>query len=136
MIYNLHKYLETKFNTETFYVNLRSTTFPEDAVPDRCVLLSQAGGSEGAWFHYRQTQITFTCRDIDQVKSKSLADKIYDELKGRFGLILPAVSVGGTLHPQIQTGQISAQNIPQCTGEDENGRPEFSFTIIVKDVGG
>jgi hypothetical protein len=131
MIWNMQRYLELKFTNEIFYVNMRYKQFPSNEVPDRNVLITEIPGTEGAWYKWKQFVLQFTCRDIDQVKAKSLTDKIYDELHGRFGLHLPAVNVGGTVFPEVEIGQISCQSTPQSIGEDENGRPEFSFVMKI-----
>lgn len=131
MIWNLQRYLELVFPNEIFFVNMRYKQFPDSEVPDRCVLLTELTGNEGAWYKYTQAIVQIICRDIDQVKAKALTDILYNELHGRFGLELPAVIVGSITYPMVKTGQISSQTIPQSLGEDENGRSEFLFTMKI-----
>jgi hypothetical protein len=131
MIWNMQRYLELKFPNEIIFANIRYKQFPEDACPDRNVLIIETTGTEGALFKYKQMFLQFISRDIDAVKARSLAELFYNELHGRFGLHLPAVNVGGVVYPEIETGQISSQSTPQSIGEDEGGRPEFSFTMKI-----
>jgi len=131
MIWNLQRYLELLFPNELIYVNMRYRQFPDTEIPDRNVLVQEITGTEGAWYRWKQKVLQFVVRDIDQVSAKALTDIIYNELHGRFGLELPAVTVGGIVYPTVKTGQVSSQTIPQSLGEDENGRPEFSFTMKI-----
>jgi hypothetical protein len=131
MIWNLQRYLELKFPNEIFYVNIRYKQFPDSEVPDRNILIIETTGTEEAWYKYKQVFLQFIARDIDTVKARALAELIYKELHGRFGMHLDAVNVGGNVYPEIETGQISSQSTPQSIGEDEGGRPEFSFTMKI-----
>jgi hypothetical protein len=131
MIWQLQRYLELLFPNEIFYVNMRYRQFPDSEVPDRNILIQEMTGTENAWYKWKQKILQFVIRDIDQVSAKALTDIIYNELHGRFGLELPGVTVGAIVYPKIKTGQISSQTTPQSLGEDENGRPEFSFTMKI-----
>jgi hypothetical protein len=131
MIWQMQRYLEILFPNEIFYVNMRYKTFPDKEVPDRNILIQELPGTEGALYKYKQFVLQFIVRDIDQVKAKALTDQIYKELHGRFGLELPAITIGGIVYPKVKTGQISSQTTPQSLGEDENGRPEFSFSMKI-----
>lgn len=127
--YNLKKHLKDKFPTEKFYLNFRYNTFPDQAVEDRCVTINEASGTEGAWFKKKDEMCNILVRDKDQVSARSFAYQIYNELHGKFGLILPEENVDGEYFPSRQIGQISSQGVPQCLGEDDNGRTEFTFAI-------
>jgi hypothetical protein len=127
--YNLKRYLKDTFPTEKFYLNFKYNTFPDNAVENRCITITEGSGTEGAWFKKKDEICNILVRDNDQVLSRQLAYLIYNKLHGRFGLILPAENVDGEYFPSMQIAQISSQNVPQCLGEDDNGRTEYTFAI-------
>ena len=135
MIYNLVEYLSTEFPAETIYANERKVISPATQVPDRNVLVRETGGIEKRVLTDPTFQII--CRDKYSVKARELAYSIYNKLQsekkigGRFGLVLPAVTVGGVLYPAVQTYQISSLAIPQTLGEDAEGRAEFSMNFQI-----
>lgn len=127
--YNLKKHLKKTFPTEKIYLNFKYNTFPDNAVEDRCITINEATGTEGAWFKKKDELCNILIRDKDQVSARKLAYQIYYELRGRFGLILPEENVDGEYFPARQIAQISSQSVPQCLGEDDNGRTEYTFAI-------
>jgi hypothetical protein len=131
MIYNLVSYLKGEFTTETIFANVINKIYPVAQVPDRCCTLYEDGGSDSPYFRYKQTTIQVISRDKDAVKARELAFKIYNKINSRFGLVLPAVTVGGANFPQVQIAEISANVVPQVLGFDENGRCEYSTNYIV-----
>jgi len=128
MIYNLHEYLEN-MTTEKIYSNVKQITFPDKSVPDRIVLIQERGAVKKAWLRYTEQSIQVMCRDIDNVKARELAYTIYELLDNRFGLVLPAVTVGTVIYPEFKTAQITASSTPQTLGVDESGRSEFTFDL-------
>ena len=133
MIWQLTQYLRNKFPNEVFYIETREirTDLLEESVPDRCILIREVAGSETAWFGYKEQQVSFLCRDIDSVRVRSLAYEIYDYMKSRYGIIIPAVTIGVTLYPQIQISAVNPLNLPQTVGKDEENRVEFTFTLNI-----
>lgn len=95
-------------------------------VPDTLVLVQETGGTDTAWARFVAETVKILVRDIDQVAARKAANDIYDLLHGRFGLILPAVTIGADTYQEIQTAQISAIQRPFCLGVDENDRVEFT----------
>lgn len=133
VVYNLVKYIRDEFPLETIFANERIKTATQ--IPDRCILITETGGQEKPVLSIPTFQILV--RDVDNVSTRKLAYEIYYKLQsesligGRFGLILPAVTVKGTLYPQIQTAQISALATPLSIGKDAEGRTEFSMNFQI-----
>lgn len=133
MIFNLGEYLSLAFPAETIYVNERIVISPATKILDRNVLIQETGGPEKRVVKNPSVQII--CRDKSPVNARELAYLIYNKLQstnligGRFGVVLPAVTVRGILYPAVQTYQISAINVPQTLGKDGEGRSEFSLNF-------
>lgn len=124
MIYNLAKYIETQFPTETIYRNTK--TIQNVQVPDRIIIIMETGGEKTNWFGWRIQTVQIITRDIDTPKAKKLAEDIYNEIHDRYGLVLPDETVDGDLYQGFQANQITAIALPQSLGFDENGRAEFT----------
>ena len=127
MIYNLAEYLRAKFVGLTIFVNGITGTAPE-----RCLRLDDSGGNEKAWTLYGSYAIQVRARDVDAPKSRKLMDDVFQDLTGRFGLILPSATVDGVVYPAVQTAQISATQLPFNLGFDDEGRNNYTcnFQII------
>jgi hypothetical protein len=136
MIYNLVQYLKTELPTETIFANLYLKINPAVQLPDRLVLVRETGGTETAWFQFQSRSIQIIARDIDPVKARKLILDINDKINNKFGLILPAVTVDGTVYPAVETAQISINTLPQSVGFDPEGRSEFSvnYRILLKET--
>lgn len=130
MIYNLHKYLENQFPAETLFVNITSKIYPNAIIPDRCVLLKEISGTEGAYYRFKEKSVQIITQDIDDVKSRKLAYDVYGKLHGIFGLELPTVTVGGVVYPAIDIPEAKGAVLPQSIGMDEEGRVQYSTTYI------
>lgn len=126
MIYNLCQYLRTEFTTEEIFVNQWGSVFPNTIVPDRAVLLTETGGLPDIQMLGKEPTIQILTRDTDSVKARSLSYLIYNKLHRRFGLKLPSITVGSESFGELETSQITALVIPQCLGQDDNGRVEWS----------
>jgi len=126
MIYNLAQLLRAKFPTETFYVNGRVLLAGQTAIPDRCVLLTDPGGTEQPWTQYQHLTVQVIARDVDAPHARELAHSVFEYLTGRFGVVLPAITVDGVVHAAVLTAQISAIQVPYNLGADEEGRIEYA----------
>ena len=126
MIYNFVEYLMTEFPAETFFVNTRTPIAGAETIPDRNTLIRETGGPETPWFGYVQKSLQILTRDKSTPLVRKLAWDIYEKIQSVFGLILPAVTVGGTIYPAIQVAQISSIQQPYCLGDDGEGRMEFT----------
>jgi hypothetical protein len=122
ILYNLKQYLNDEFPTEKIYAGSKKG----DDMPDRLVQLIDTGGTLSAWFEYVTETIQIIVRDIDSPRAYKLAKDIYDKINNRYGLILPANTVGTDIYTEIQTAQISANQTPGYIGDDEGGRSEYS----------
>jgi len=125
VIYNLAQLLRNNFANEVVYIDGRVKLAGQQTIPVRCLLLIDTGGTEQPWMHYQILTVQLTVRDIDAPKSRKFAWDVFTFLTGRFGLLLPQITVGGVTHAQIQTAQISAIQVPYNLGPDEDGRWEY-----------
>lgn len=132
MVYNLTKHLRDKLPAETIYTGQRVKTAGQSVIPARCLLVKESGGTEGPWTQYQVLTVQIIARDVDGPKARALAYLVYDELQGRFGLLLPQATVDGVVHGQVKTAQISAIQVPYDLGPDEEGRTEYvtNYQII------
>jgi hypothetical protein len=129
MIYNFVEYLKTELPTEKIFTNTK-----EIQVPERCVFVKENGGDIQPWVGYTQKMIQIITRDIDAVRARELSYSVKNKLHDKFGLILPAVTVNGSLYDSLQSAQITAEQEPQSIGYDENGNAEYStnYKIIFR----
>lgn len=130
MIYNLWQYLVTRFPAENIYINVVDKIFPDNQVPDRCVVLREGAGVRTIPFGLITKPVHCIVRDVDPPKARELAFLIYEELKMRLGVVLPQTSVNGQLFPVLQLARLSADGEPQTLGFDESGRVEFSTNFL------
>lgn len=135
MIYNLVQYLRTEFPTETIYINSATLIAGQTEIPDRIVIVRSTGGTEKPWLRYSEPTIQILTRDNNSPASEKLARDIYNKITSRFGLILPAIIIGSTTYPAIQTAQISAIQLPYLLDIDENRRTEYvtNYKIILEE---
>lgn len=133
MIYQLAELLRNQFPTETVYINGRILVAGQESIPDRNLLLNETGGNEQPWTKYSSPTVQVISRDVDAPKARKLSYDVLEFLTGRFGVILPSITVGGVLFPAIQTAQISAIQLPYNLGADSEGRIEFTtnYQIIL-----
>ena len=103
----------------------------DDSLPDSCAIIKDTGGPETPWTLFNRQTIQIYNRGVDQVDVKKLAEDIYTLLHGKFGLVLPSVTVKTVTYDQIQTAQITGIQRPFCLGMDENGRVEYTTNYQV-----
>ncbi len=130
MIYNLWEYLKTTFPSYSFIVDGWEGTDPTESV-----LIKQTGGDVAHWFDRIDPTVQVLVRSNSKVTAKQTADAIFDELRNRFGLILPAVTVGSITYPELTTAQISPIQNPGYIGTDENKNHMYSVNFIIT-IGG
>ena len=132
MIYNLAQFVRNQFGGVVVYVNGRVVGPGQTKVPDRCLLLTETGGPEQPWTKYQQLTAQVVARDVDAPKARKLAVDVFTYLTGRFGQVLPQITVGGVNYPAVKTAQISAVQVPYPLGPDEEGRYEYvtNFEVV------
>jgi hypothetical protein len=125
VIHNFVLWLRNQFPAETIYANERQS-IGGAVIPDRCALASEGSGTEIPLMKSGFQMVQIITRDIDSPKARKFAWDFFKYITSRWGQKLPAVTIDGTVYPEIQTGQISAVARPQSLGADEEGRHEFS----------
>jgi hypothetical protein len=137
MIFNLVQYLRNNFSNERIYPLEQYRLENEGDIPDRRILVAETGGTPGYIIGSNTYQIR--CRDIDVYNARDLAFDFYDFLhgtdgrKGRFGVELPAVTIGAQTYSEKKTKHIEAIQKPEGIGLDQNGRSEYIFNIQIFD---
>lgn len=135
ILYNFVQHLRDQFPAETIYINIRQKLATQDEIPDRNILVIPTGGINQAWFAFNQPTIQIITRDRDAPNALELANNIFENLKTRIGLVLPAITVNGILYSAVQTSQISAIQSPSIIGTDDLGRIEYTtnYQIYVRE---
>jgi len=131
MIYNFVELLKNQFPSELIYTNGRILIAGQTVIPDRNILVNETGGLERPWNRYRQATVQILTRDKDSVTSREIAYDIFNFLTSRFGLILPVITVNGTIFAELKTAQISAIQLPFNLGPDEESRIEYSTNYMI-----
>lgn len=126
MIYNLAQYLIVNLPTINFVVN----GFSPDSNQDE-VMISETGGEPQHWYNRTDWTVQILSRGKNVNVAKKQIDDVYEELKNKFGLLLPEVIIGGVVYSAIQTYQISPIQTPGYLGANEENMEMFSFNLIV-----
>lgn len=129
--------MRNEFPSYTFYPNAEIRRSGSTQIEDERVLLTYSGGTTTPWTFFSIENIQILTRSVNFHNAEYIAQLIYNELHGRFGLILPSVTIGSITYDAIQTGQISAIQDPFSLGVDDNGRLELSTNyefIFTKEV--
>lgn len=139
-IYNLVQHLRDTFPADAgaIYCNVWKPTGAAQVLPDRRVLARQTGSpAPDPVTKFTAMTVQVLVVDLSSPAAEQLAKAIYDELHGRFGLVLPAaLNVGGVDYAGPVTAQISAIQYPYCLGLDDAGRTLFTtnFKLIFKET--
>lgn len=131
MIFNLVQYLRNQFPAETFYPNANFLLSSQDEIPDRKVLVQESGGTRQMKTGFTEAAVQIVCFDIDTVTCRELITEIFEELRDRNGLLLPQVTVNGTIYNQVETGAIKAMARPQFLKIDDNGLATWIINFII-----
>lgn len=130
MIYNLFKYLQNTFPALSFVVDGW-----EDEDQIESIQVRQTGGDVQHWFVRQDITFQFLSRSESKVLSKQNIELVYNDLRNRFGLTLPANTVGGKTYPALKTAQISPLQVPGYIGTDQNKYHLYSVNFVIT-VGG
>jgi hypothetical protein len=126
MIYNLAQYLRDNLAGLVIVVN----GFSQDTVADaNC--LNLGSGFEQPWFDRQDTLVTVYSRAISGPTAYYQNNKIYDLIKKRYGIILPAITVDGVIYPEVKTWAIRPVNRPQYAYDDDEKRPTYMFSVDI-----
>ena len=126
MIYNLVSYLVINLPSYDFVANGFNPDSPQEAIA-----VSDTGGEPGHWYERTDWSVQFLSRAKSSVEAKTQIDAVYAKIKNRFGLALPAVTVGGTVFPLVKTYQISPIQSPTYIGADKSNLEMFSFNSVI-----
>ena len=126
MIYNLVTYLITQFPSINFVTDGWSKASPETAV-----LISQSGGTEDNYTGRRDYTVQLMSRSKSQSTARTNIEAVADDLKNRFGLVLPAVTIAGKVYPELKTYRIVKIQVPGYIGTTEESYQLYSFNITV-----
>lgn len=130
MIYNLYEYLKSELPSINFVVDGW-----ENDSDIESVLLTATGGDPQHWFDRTDDTVRVLSRSNSKVFAKQRADNVYNKLKNRFGLTLPAANVGGVDYPEFIAAQISPIQSPGYIGADDNANHIYSVNFKVT-IGG
>lgn len=125
MIYNLVKYI-----TDNTSLTINCNGFSPDS-PNDTVCVNEGSGDEQPWFDRVDTMVQVVSRSADKVTSRVNAYTVYNLIKKKTQLTLPAVTVASTLYPAVTGWGIRPVNTPAYAYDDENGRPIYTFTVEV-----
>lgn len=134
MIYNLVQYLKNEFPAELIYTNIRQQLATQNEIPDRNLLVKNTGGTEKNVYFYGVHTCQIIARDLSAPSAEYLCTQVYNKLHSRFGLILPAITIGAILYPAVQAAQISGIQLPSSMGVDEEGRTEVVCNLKINMV--
>ena len=126
MIFNLMQYITTELPAIPITVN----GFPNDERLD-IIALNETGGT----VEHQYPRTDFTVQVIGKfnqvLTGKEQMGQVFDLLKNRFGLTLPAVTVNGVTYPQITAWQISPVQAVSYLGLNSESMALLSFNIVV-----
>ena len=126
MIFNLVSYLKINLPDIIFYANGWRPDSEHDSV-----MVLQSGGDSKPWFNRTDWNVQIMSRSENIVIAKQQIDNVYEELKNRYGLELPAITINSTLYPLVKTYQISPLQTPGYIGADKANLEMWSFNIKI-----
>ena len=124
--FNLKQYLINEIPAITFISNGYSPNSPQE-----CVAVIGTGGSTQHNFDRTDWSVQILSRADSKFQARRNSYDVYEKLKNRFGLTLPAVTVGGVLYESFIAWQIIPIQVPGYIGADNNSREMFSFNITL-----
>ena len=125
MIYNLAQYIDTN-TTLSINVNGFQPTAPNDVVS-----INEGPGDERPWFDRVDTVVQVLSRAKERPVARENCYTVYDLIKKRYDLVLPAATVNSIVYPALTAWGIRPVNPPQYAYDDDNGRPVFSFSVEI-----
>jgi hypothetical protein len=99
--------------------------------PKECVLVSQSGGTP-AHFHQRTDwTVQILSRAETSIVAKRACERVYDVLKNKFCLVLPAVTVDKVAYPAVTAYQVSPIQAPAGIGADQANLFMWVFNTMI-----
>jgi len=129
VIYNLREYIKINLPELSVVLNGWDKTSPEESIT-----IMQRGGSPDHDNLKQEIAVQVLSRSVDVNTALKNIESVYNLLKNRFGLVLPEVTVGDTVFPEVKTYQISPVQNPGYLGSDRSNLEMWSFNLIVTTV--
>lgn len=126
MIYNLVEYLKTQLPSLVFVANGWNPNSPKDSITVR-----QSGGEVWHWYPRTEYLVQVKSRSDSPILAESQIRQVYETLKNKFGIELPAVTIDGTLFAAVKTYQISPIETPGYIGADETNLEMWSLNLNI-----
>ncbi len=125
MIYNLVAYLVIQLPALDFVANGWSPESNQNSI-----MVRQSGGTVGHWFPRTDYNVQIISRAKNAVLAKSQIEEVYSELKNKFGIELPEVTVDA-VYAAVKTYQISPIEAPGYIGADETHLEMWSLNLVI-----
>lgn len=126
MVYNLREWLLLQFPSLYFSSNGFQTDSPDDATE-----INEGSGEDQSLYTRQDDVIQFVSRATAKPTARKNAVDVYNYIRKKFGCVFPSVTVDGVLYPEVTAWAIRPINKPQYIGNDDNGRPEFSYSVEI-----
>lgn len=126
MIYNLVGYVQSQLATIVIVANGWEPNSPKDSVT-----ISQSGGEVKHYYNRKDFIVQVLSRAKSSIVAKTQIEAVFDLLLNKFGLVLPQVTVGSTVHSAVTTYQISPVELPGYIGADRANLEMWSLNFII-----
>jgi len=126
LIYNLVKYLVDGNPGLSYCAN----GFKENS-PDDCTSVNEGQGIEQSWYNREDITIQVVSRALKGTTARINNKSSYNLIKKKYGLTLPEVTVESVVYPAVKTWAIRPVTTPTYIGDDENGRPMYTFNVEI-----
>ena len=126
MIYNLVEYVRIQLPSIRPIANGRLLT--EHLAQ---VVFNESGGVVNHQFPRTDKTIQITSYNDSGIEGREQLLSVYSLLKNKFRLVLPEVTVDGTVYPEVIAYQVSPIQDVSYSGQDEQGMRMFDFNIVV-----
>lgn len=102
--------------------------------PNNCTAIINNGGTQDGYYERQDFNIQFLTRNDDRYYAKKESQAIYNLIRNKFGLVLPEVTIGGDIYPEIITAKITPNQPPGAIGADDEKRFMYSFNIVITTI--
>ena len=96
-----------------------------------CIAITQSGGDPEHYYDRTDWRFQVLSRASNDILAQTQCFAVYDELKNRFGLILPAKTVDSVVYPAVTTFQISPIQAPSGIGVDQANLFLWVYNFLV-----